>query len=94
MTTLSRIAFPLLMIAMSASSVWGAGMEYPLAVAAADNGPVYVADRNLPGVWKITDGKLELLFQLGDARGVSIQRPESARTTRQGRRRNRDGDRF
>ena len=41
----------------------GAEMDYPLAVAAADNGPIYVADRNLPGVWKIADGKLTLFFQ-------------------------------
>ena len=41
----------------------GAEMQYPIAVAAAEGGPVYVAGRNLPGVWKIADGKLELLFQ-------------------------------
>jgi len=40
-----------------------AEMQYPLAVAAAVNGPIYVADRNLPGVWKVADGKLELFFE-------------------------------
>ena len=38
-------------------------MQYPLAVAAAKEGPVYVADRKLPGIWKITEGKAEVYFQ-------------------------------
>lgn len=36
---------------------------YPIDVAVADNGIVYVADRNLPGVWKWEEGKLSILFQ-------------------------------
>ena len=36
---------------------------YPLAVAATDDGTVYVADRQLPGVWKIADGERSLYFQ-------------------------------
>ena len=40
-----------------------AQMQYPLAVVAAEKGPVYVADRKLPGIWKITDGKAEVFFQ-------------------------------
>lgn len=40
-----------------------AEMQYPLSIAAAENGPIYVADRNLPGVWKVADGKLELFFE-------------------------------
>lgn len=39
-----------------------AELEYPLAVAA-DNTSIYLADRTLPAVWKIADGKLQLLFQ-------------------------------
>ncbi|MCA9069389.1 MAG: hypothetical protein KDA84_10720, partial [Planctomycetaceae bacterium] len=38
-------------------------MQYPLAVVGADKGPVYVADRKLPGIWKIADGKAEVYFQ-------------------------------
>jgi outer membrane protein assembly factor BamB len=41
----------------------GADVAYPLAVASAADGPVYLADRDLPGVWKIADGKLTLFFQ-------------------------------
>lgn len=38
-------------------------MQYPLAVVADKQGAVYVADRNLPGVWKFADGKLAIYFQ-------------------------------
>lgn len=39
------------------------GMQYPLAVVADPQGTVYVADRDLPGVWKFADGQLTLYFQ-------------------------------
>ena len=39
-----------------------ADMDYPLAVAA-DEKVVYVADRYLPGIWKISEGKRELYFK-------------------------------
>ena len=38
-------------------------MQYPLAVVGTEKGPIYVADRKLPGIWKITDGKAEVYFQ-------------------------------
>lgn len=38
-------------------------MQYPLAVAKAPSGEIYVADRNLPGIWKIVDGKATVYFQ-------------------------------
>jgi sugar lactone lactonase YvrE len=37
--------------------------KYPLSAAVAADGTVYVADRDLPGIWKITDGKKEIFFQ-------------------------------
>jgi sugar lactone lactonase YvrE len=40
-----------------------AQMQYPLAVTASESGPIYVADRNLPGVWKMEDGKPTLYFE-------------------------------
>ena len=38
-------------------------MQYPLAVVKAPSGEMYVADRNLPGIWKIADGKATIYFQ-------------------------------
>ncbi len=37
-------------------------MQYPLALAVGKDGAVYVADRDLPGVWKFADGKLTPYF--------------------------------
>jgi hypothetical protein len=36
---------------------------YPLSVVATPDGVLYVADRNLPGIWKVADGKAEIYFQ-------------------------------
>ena len=40
-----------------------AEMQYPVSVSADPSGAIFVADRNLPGVWKITDGALAPFFQ-------------------------------
>lgn len=40
-----------------------AELQYPLAIVAADDGTIYVADRKLPGIWKISGGKAEVFFQ-------------------------------
>jgi DNA-binding beta-propeller fold protein YncE len=40
-----------------------ADMQYPLAVVATDDGTVFVADRKLPGIWKVTGDKTEVYFQ-------------------------------
>lgn len=37
--------------------------QYPLAVVAAPDGTVYVADLKLPGIWQIKDGKKSIYFQ-------------------------------
>lgn len=39
------------------------GFVYPLAVVSNSEGTVYVADRNLPGVWQIKDGQRSVYFQ-------------------------------
>ena len=40
------------------------GLQYPLtAVASADGKSLFIADLNEPGVWKLSDGKLSVLFQ-------------------------------
>ncbi|MGV2340874.1 MAG UNVERIFIED_CONTAM: hypothetical protein LVR18_45130 [Planctomycetaceae bacterium] len=40
-----------------------AAFQYPLAVAARQDGVVFVADRNLPGIWKIENGQASVYFQ-------------------------------
>lgn len=37
-------------------------MLYPLSVAVAEKGPVYVADRKLPGIWSVENGKATSFF--------------------------------
>lgn len=52
-----------LLAAMTANSTRAADMQYPLSVAAGKDGAIYIADRDVPGIWKIADGKLELFFK-------------------------------
>jgi streptogramin lyase len=52
-----------LLTAVFAFPVSAAEMQYPLSVAAGPDGSIYVADLNMPGVWKIAGGKLEVFFQ-------------------------------
>ncbi len=42
--------------------IQAAELLYPLSVAAADKGPVYVADRKLPGIWSVENGKATSFF--------------------------------
>ena len=37
----------------------GADLQYPIAVVAAESGDLYIADRQLPGIWRLRDGKVE-----------------------------------
>jgi sugar lactone lactonase YvrE len=37
--------------------------QYPLAIAAEESGAIFLADRELPGIWKLADEKLSILFQ-------------------------------
>lgn len=39
------------------------GMKYPLAVVVGKDSAVYVADRDLPGIWKFADNKWSIYFQ-------------------------------
>jgi sugar lactone lactonase YvrE len=38
-------------------------MEYPLSIAVAESGKLYIADRNLPGVWQVDGSDLSMLFK-------------------------------
>lgn len=46
-----------------ASPCLAADMQYPLAVVAADDGTTFVADRKLPGIWKVSGNEAAVYFQ-------------------------------
>lgn len=48
---------------LTATVLQAEDMQYPLAAAVAKDGTIYVADRDLPGVWKWADGKLEVYYR-------------------------------
>jgi hypothetical protein len=58
-----RLLLSALLFVGCASPLFAQKMEYPLALAAAEDGTLFVADRTLPGLWKIKDGKAELYFK-------------------------------
>lgn len=47
----------------SATKASEPAFQYPLAVVAASDGTVFVADLKLPGIWQIKDGKKSIYFQ-------------------------------
>jgi streptogramin lyase len=59
--TLAPIAA--LLLGSCAATSASAQMQYPLDVAARDNGEIFVADRHLPGIWKIVGDQLSLFFE-------------------------------
>ncbi len=52
----------LLTFLFSTNIIQAAEISYPLSVAAADKGPVFVADRKLPGIWSVEKGKAASYF--------------------------------
>jgi sugar lactone lactonase YvrE len=57
------IAIPCLLASLASAQPATAQMQYPLSAVAAESGTIYVADRNLPGVWKIENNKLSRFFE-------------------------------
>ncbi|QDV48278.1 NHL repeat-containing protein [Gimesia fumaroli] len=58
-----RVSVILLFLALCMSNVaQAAEMLYPLSVAVTEKGPVYVADRKLPGIWSVENGKATSFF--------------------------------
>ena len=43
--------------------LFAAEMQYPLSAAATPDGTLNIADRKLPGIWKVAGGKVEVFFQ-------------------------------
>ena len=61
------VPFPMIVIGLVSLAVVPAtlaeeGMKYPLAVVAGKDSAVYVADRDLPGIWKFADNKWSVFF--------------------------------
>jgi sugar lactone lactonase YvrE len=62
--TLWNLLAALLGLVVGPSLARADGLQYPLtAVAAADGKSLFIADLNQTGVWKLSDGKLSVLFQ-------------------------------
>jgi hypothetical protein len=60
------LRFAFLLITVSCALVNAARadeMQYPLSVAAGKEGAIYVADKDMHGIWKISSGKLEPFFR-------------------------------
>ncbi|MEX1232786.1 MAG: hypothetical protein WEB58_21245 [Planctomycetaceae bacterium] len=51
------------LFAISSTPCTAQEMDYPLAVAAAEARPIYIADRHLPGIWKFEGDELSMFFQ-------------------------------
>lgn len=66
---LGRFGFAIAVVAACILSFGGGSplraqeMQYPLAVVQTANEVTYVADRNLPGIWKIENGQASVYFQ-------------------------------
>jgi sugar lactone lactonase YvrE len=64
MIRFSSFVFCLLVFGLLCSAFsFGQEMQYPLAVVKGTKGEIYVADRNLPGIWKVEGGKASVYFQ-------------------------------
>ncbi|RMG38765.1 MAG: hypothetical protein D6725_06660 [Planctomycetota bacterium] len=44
-------------------AAWGAELQYPLTAAVDGENTIFVADRFLPGIWRIREGKASIFFQ-------------------------------
>lgn len=51
------------LLLVTAEGMADEGLKYPLAIAVGKDSAVYVADRDLPGIWKFADNKWSIYFQ-------------------------------
>ncbi|MBT6153801.1 MAG: hypothetical protein HOL01_25640 [Planctomycetaceae bacterium] len=63
LTAFRLFALLAVVISLDAAPTVAADMQYPLAVVAGADGTVFVADRKLPGIWKVTGETAEVYFQ-------------------------------
>ncbi|MEX2559661.1 MAG: SMP-30/gluconolactonase/LRE family protein [Pirellulales bacterium] len=62
----------------------GQEVQYPLAIAAREQ-TLFIVDRNLPGIWKVEDGKRALFFQGSKQLRTPLNAPRSIAVDREGR---------
>lgn len=60
---MTRVLTLVLLGSLLAAPARGQDLVYPLDVAIGKSGALYIVDRNLPGLWKATDGQLSIFFQ-------------------------------
>lgn len=61
---MTRFVCILVLVLIGGVPASAAELQYPLSIAAAADGTLYLADRNLPGVWQVTaEGTLSVYFQ-------------------------------
>jgi sugar lactone lactonase YvrE len=58
-----RLAIAMAIVLLVAGNALAAEPQYLLGITADAAGNVFLADRELPGVWQLADGKLSLVFQ-------------------------------
>ncbi len=75
----------LALVAAGVGRVRAEGFRYPLKPAAAENGPVYVADLRLPGIFVVKDGKLETYFAAAKKLGTPLCRVRTVAVDRNGK---------
>jgi sugar lactone lactonase YvrE len=64
LSRLRQVLIPVFVIScMARTGLSQEGMQYPIAAAVDGDGIIYVADLELPGVWKYSDGKWSVYFQ-------------------------------
>src|ERR1700722_17828018 len=71
--------------ALSGARLHAEDFHYPLKPAAAEHGPVYVADLRLPGILVVKDGKIDTYFAASKKLGTPLCRIRSLAIDRDGK---------
>lgn len=79
-----RLIFGVVCLLAVAAQVLADGMQYPL-TAVVSGKDLFVADVNLPGVWKVSDGKAAIYFQASKKFRTPLNRVRCVAVDRQGK---------
>jgi len=60
-------------------------LQYPLSIAVADSGAIFIADRKLPGIWRLHDNKLLAFFTGSNQLGTPLNAVRCVELDRDGR---------